>query len=192
MPDPIGTEILGSTIGDLIAHGLESLGKRLIEVVGHVGQQLGPDIAKQVWDNFSVDFFGLDSEDERRIEDAMKLIPALEAARMDARLADATVKQNWYRLCIMDEDVKAIAATLLRHAHMSDGDWTNHVAAMNYKREVAIGILDKFKSAAAKAGKAVLAAINRPNKALEETGLADSGRDIRDGAKSWFEKMKLP
>lgn len=200
------------TTGVLAADAIEGLAKKalakvfplFLAAIGALNNARGyipPEIqakAQQWVLSQVIQYFGLESEDERRFNKALRseLLTDEDREKLLARLAAEGINGEWYRLTVMDEDPAEIAKDLKSHATMSDPTWNHFVIVMNLEREKAhslvIAFWEWFEKNSAIAFRAVRDGMKewfeKLDEDLEETGLSAGAKSFRDRAFRWVEK----
>lgn len=139
---------------------------------------IGEKAAPKVVEYATVKIFGPNSEDERKYEEALNLVPANWASRLTSRLALLTPSESdYYRITIMNEKVAVIAQTLERHARMDDVDWSNHIRVMNVHLE---GAESQIARATAWAQTHLQDIAQSLDDDIQASGIIQTGTDVAD------------
>lgn len=96
------------------------------------GEKAGEDFSKFAMHKI----FGINTEDERRFNEATKLMGQNWYSRLMERLGKLSASESdYYRITVMNEDPQKIFETIQFHAEMDDPTWDNYLKVMNVKLE---------------------------------------------------------
>lgn len=139
----------GYFAADIILDGLKDLGKSVFK---RYTEETGEQIPKAV-KGFITTYFGLDSEDERRYNEAKTLMKPNARNMLSKKLATLNVprdpvlsrqRYNWFRITCLHENIDVMVAMLTAYALMSKEQWDRECIEMDYKRKEAQNIAIKW------------------------------------------------
>jgi len=139
--ETLAPEIEGAVIGG----GLVEIGKHVLLPIFHsfvkeAGVQAAPAaaawIVAQAFPN---------TEDERRVEKALRDMPRNEREILERRLAALDSKDHsFWKQLVLDDERPEMVKTMNAHARMSDPEWNNKVLNIQKDREAAEGMAKEF------------------------------------------------